>query len=80
MKAAIEFADKSLATLQPLLAVTPLSENVKSLARDNHWGRAVALDKLNQYPEAVEAWSEVIGLSSTNNKSVPRAFRSITRA
>jgi len=78
-KQSIEFEDKALAALEPLLAVAQPPEELKFLARNCHWGRALSFEMLRRFPEAADAWTKAIELTNGNARDL-RMNRSLARA
>jgi tetratricopeptide (TPR) repeat protein len=75
-----EWFTHALAALRPLHEKDPENREVLELLRDVHRYRAEALERLQQYPEALAAWDRVIELSLAADKLHLQLRRALTMA
>jgi tetratricopeptide (TPR) repeat protein len=69
LQASIEWFDKSISVLEPVLAKQPRLANARQFLRNAHSGRAKALDMLRRHDEALKSWDRAIELSDRRDLS-----------
>src|SRR5262249_53695893 len=79
-EAALEWYAKALAQLAPVLATEPRLALARRAASRSHMARAVALDKLGRYPEALKAWDRALDFDDGHQPAAIRQDRAVTLA
>jgi serine/threonine protein kinase len=78
--AALNWYGKSIALLKPVLAAEPRLALVHRFACTSYTGRALALDKLGRYVEALQDWDEALAHDDGHKADYLRALRAKTLA
>jgi serine/threonine protein kinase/tetratricopeptide (TPR) repeat protein len=77
---AIEWYDKALSKLSPVLAAEPKLSRAQWYAADIYNNRAMALNELNRYPEALKDLEQALALEDIENRVAVRLLRAKTMA
>jgi serine/threonine-protein kinase len=77
---ALDWVGKSMTTLRPVLAREPRLVPARNHLRNAHYNRALALEHLHNYTEALKDWDEIIALSPPDRQPSYRLQRTMCLA
>jgi tetratricopeptide (TPR) repeat protein/tRNA A-37 threonylcarbamoyl transferase component Bud32 len=73
----LDWYAKAIAALAPVVAKQPSLATARLYLHHAHWGRAVALGKLNRHAEALADWDQTVKLAEAKTQPADRAGRAL---
>jgi tetratricopeptide (TPR) repeat protein len=77
---ALDWYAKAVDALEPILKKESRYVPVREPLRDARWGRALALDRLGRYDDAVRDWEQAVNLDDRRQRAVLQLGRAISQA
>ncbi|HZU37132.1 MAG TPA: tetratricopeptide repeat protein, partial [Gemmataceae bacterium] len=75
----LEWYTRAIQMLTPVYEREHRQSDAGTFLRNSYWNRALAYDRLKQYPEAIKDWDRAIDLSPKSEQPKLRTGRAITR-